>query len=279
MLLFSSFYITKAQTFLIYQGDTINLTDKENKKQGKWILFKKGTQHKLQEGYYTNGQKEDLWISYYSNKSKKSEISYKKGEKKGNAKIYFENGNIAEEGTWEINKWVGKYKSYYKNGKLSYAWNYNDQGHRSGYQQYFYENGNIKIEGDWDKGKKTGIIKDYYSNGSLRTEQAFKDGEIDSGSVKNYKLSEKISIDKIVVKTDREDISKETKVDTLKVFSGSGHHIFYNINKKPEKEGNFINGILMEGKQYIYDADGNLIRTFIFEKGKMVKQIRHDKIE
>ena len=274
-----SFLYTEAQSFDIYQGDTINLTDRESIKQGKWISFKKGSQIKLQEGYYLNGQKTGIWSSFYSNNKKKSEITYKKGNKKGSAKIYFENGNIAEEGTWQINKWVGKYKSYYQNGKLSYAWNYNEHGSRSGYQQYFYENGNIKIEGKWVNGKETGLIKNYYSDGSLRTEKVFNEGKIDTGSVKNYKLSEIKPVDSEVSKTDSLNISEENKIDNLKVFSGSGYHVFYNIHKKVEKDGRFINGILMEGKQYIYDAEGNLIRTMIFEKGKIIKQIQHDKIE
>jgi antitoxin component YwqK of YwqJK toxin-antitoxin module len=247
--LLTGFYGSNAQTYKIWKGDTINFKDKNNLKQG-------------------------IWVSFYKNGFKKSEITYLNGKKNGYAVIYFENGNISEEGTWMVNKWTGKYRSYYRNGKLRYRWNYNEKGNRSGYQAYYYENGNIKIEGDWDNGKENGTIKDYRTDGSLRSEKTFNEGKVDSAGIKTYDPKEKR-----INKENKlsENLTNIKKQDSLTVFTGTGYHKFYNIHKKLEKEGEFKNGLLFKGKHYIYDESGLLIKTIIYENGKISKQIIHKK--
>ena len=241
---------SEAQKFEIYKGDTINVTDGRSLKQG-------------------------LWVSFYQNAEKKSEITYKNGVKKGYAKIFFENGNVAEEGTWHVDKWVGKYRSYYKNGKLNYSWNYNNKGTRSGYQRYYYENGNVKIEGEWEEGREKGIIKDYYENGSIRSEKKYSNGIIDSSEIKTYKIKEIVNTE--IHKKEPEKIEKIS--DDLKIFKGTGHHVFYTAQKKVEKEGEFIKGNLINGKHHIYDKNGELFKTIIYENGKVVKQVYYRKSE
>jgi len=276
-------FIIHSQTYDIFEGDTINYSDAQHNKQGHWIIFKNRTKQKLQEGYYLHGKKEGVWKSYYVNGNLKYEIAYVNGEKNGKAKIYYENGNIAEEGNWVVDKWVGKYKSYYKNGKLSYLWNYNDYGNRSGYQQYFYENGNKKIEGEWIDGKEHGVIKEYYETGTLRVEKNFSLGECDVSTIKTYSENETIKNDIIIEIKKDSVISKNVDIDTiiietndsLEIFSGTGYHIFYNKDKKTDKEGEFINGILINGKHYFYDETGQLEKTAIYKEGKITEFIEN----
>ena len=270
LLSFSGFI--NAQSYEIYKGDTINVIDNNNFKQGYWIKHKPYSEEKITEGNYIDGKKEGLWKSYYSNGSLKSEITFRHGEKYGKAKIFFENGNIAEEGVWLIDKWVNKYKAYYQNGKLSYAWNYNEYGTRSGYQKYFYENGKIKIEGEWEDGKEKGIIREYYPDGSIRSEKVFNKGKTETDSIVIYEIKEKV-----VTKSDDQSEQKDTteihfkEPDSLGIFEGNGHHIFYNKYKKTDKEGIFDNGYLIDGKQYFYDEKGTLIKTAIYKDGKIIK--------
>ncbi len=280
LLFCSPFLGVHAQSFYIFEGDTINVSDENNDKQGSWIVFKNKTSQKLHEGSYLQGKKEGIWKSFYLNGNVKSEITYIQGEKSGEAKIFYENGNIAEEGTWIVDKWVGKYTSYYQNGKLSYLWNYDNSGTRSGYQQYFYENGNIKIEGEWEDGKEKGVIKEYYEMGALRIERSFSLGECDISTIKTYSEKENITDIEIDVKEDSlisQQSDTETiiieKNDTLEIFSGNGMHIFYNKDKQPDKEGEFTNGILTKGKQYFYDNRGKLIKTAVYKNGKVIEII------
>jgi len=264
----------KAQSYEIFEGDTVNVIDKNNFKQGYWIKHKPFCEEKIQEGNYVDGKREGLWKSYYSDGSLKSEITYRHGEKYGKAKTYFENGNTAEEGVWLIDKWVNKYKAYYRNGKLSYVWNYNEYGTRSGYQQYFYENGNIKIEGKWLDGKENGVIREYYPDGSLRSEKVFSKGKTGKDSITVYEIKEKQIIDSLTEKIVSDTAETHfAEPDSLGIFEGDGHHIFYNKDKKKEKEGTFENGYLIEGKQFFYDEKGNLIKTAIYKNGKIVQII------
>ncbi len=268
------FKLVSAQSYEIYKGDTINIIDKNNFKQGYWIKHKSFSEEKISEGNYIDGKKEGLWKSYYSGGGLKSEITYQHGEKYGKAIIYFENGNIAEEGVWLIDKWVNKYKAYYKNGKLSYVWNYNEYGNRSGYQRYYYENGKIKIEGEWEDGKEKGVIREYYPDGSLRSEKIFTNGKTGKDSITIYKINEKNLVEN-KENTNKSDTVKtyNLKPDSLGIFEGNGHHVFYNKYKKKEKEGIFKNGYLTDGKQYFYDKDGKLLKTAVYKNGKIIQII------
>jgi hypothetical protein len=107
------------------EQDTINMTDANGKKQGKWILrgtHKPGSGYsmhqKIEEGLYKNNRKTGLWINYYPNGKIKSEINFEDGKPGGSAKTYYENGKKQEEGTWKSNRWIGSYKTYDQDGKM-----------------------------------------------------------------------------------------------------------------------------------------------------------------
>src|SRR5262249_7675170 len=55
---------TSAQTFEMMDGDTINLTDADGKKQGFWRYFWSNGDLKY-EVFYENNEKEGLEIRYY----------------------------------------------------------------------------------------------------------------------------------------------------------------------------------------------------------------------
>lgn len=273
-----SFFSMKAQSFNAIEGDTINYIDANNNKQGFWKNTEKRT-----EGNYINNEKEGIWKSFYKSGGLKSEISYLHGEKKGYAKIYYENGQIAEEGMWMGDKWTGRYKSYYANGKLSYLWNYNDKGNRSGYQRYFYENGNIKIEGQWLEGKEDGLIKEYYVSGVLKSKKTYCDGKCKKNSIKIFSEKDSVlntdilvteKIDTVTV-VEKADVYFEKK-DSLHLFTGNGQHVLYNKFRKTERKGEFVNGVLKNGKHYIYNEKGVLIKTEIYKQGKKIEVIIND---
>lgn len=273
-----------AQRFEVYQGDTINQVDSRNLKQGLWIYFNRDKTAIIQKGEYRNNKKEGIWVKYYPNGKLKSEITYQNNRTDGYAKIYHENGKLAEEGLWKGNKWVGEYKFYHENGMPAYVWNYNEQGKRNGKQKYYYDNGQIRIEGSWDGGKETGVVKEYYEDGSLKSEKSFQDGIVDVATIKEYQPrqvatnSEKISTDPKNEQTsqtvDNNNSNNQTD-NSLEVFSGDGFHKTYNKFKKIEREGNFVNGKQVDGKRYVYDNDGTLIKTIVLENGRVKNVIRH----
>lgn len=273
ILLFISMF-SYSQTFTVWRGDTINLTDVSGLKQGNWIYFSADSANIESEGKYTNNLREGIWKFYSESGKLKSQITYQNNLKNGPAKVYYNNGNIAEEGIWKRNKWVGEYKSYHENGQLSYDWNYNEKGERSGVQKYYYPNGKIKIQGNWKEGKEAGVISEYYETGELKAERLFADGQSDSASFKVYAKENNILPD--TARTVNPSDNKENDdSQNVGVFTGNGYHTFYNKNRKIEKEGYFLNGYLQEGKHFIYDEKGNLVSTRLYKKGKIVETIKN----
>ncbi len=108
-----------AQSFEIYNSDTINKTDHYNCKQGKWLIMgkhKHQTCYKkdqlIQEGKYFNNKKEGLWVEYYCLGNIKSKIPFVDGKPKGHCIVYHPNGKVKEEGDWKNNRPIGVYKEF-----------------------------------------------------------------------------------------------------------------------------------------------------------------------
>lgn len=257
-----------------YEGETINQTDAQNKKQGKWVFFDREGK-KTEEGNFTNNRKNGLWKSYYSSGRIKNEIIYQGNRPNGLAKFYYENGTISEQGVWKINKWVGEYKYFYQNGNLAYDWKYNETGKRTGEQKYYYEDGSLMIKGDWNNGKKEGILKEFYPDGSIKSEIQFNEGKINIKSIKEYQVAEKPAGKIIAPKIQKTKITDKK----IEIFDGTGFYKSYNEHKKVDREGNFVKGKLIDGKRYFYNEKGELIKEIIYKKGKISEVIDHTDTE
>lgn len=119
----------RGQTFELYSRDTINLTDVNNKKQGKWIIYGRHkvkteqgcvfkANQKVEEGFYKDNRKTGEWKEYYCNGNTRSVINFSDGRPNGYMKLYYPDGKLKEEGTWKNNRWVGEYKKYNEEGKM-----------------------------------------------------------------------------------------------------------------------------------------------------------------
>ena len=261
--------------------DTINKVDVNSKKQGRWVILGK-TKHnscyqpeaKVEEGTYVENKKEGIWKEYYCNGNMKDKITFQNGRPDGYAIMYHENGKISEEGTWKINKWVGNYKLYYDNGHVQQEFTFNPSGKREGPQKYYYDNGQVMIEGNWQSGKEAGVIKEYHENGDIKAEKSYNNGDVDVTSIKTYEpkkplpppeeLADKSK--KIVAK--KEETLQDTKQKAPTVLNG--YYVLYNRNKQKTKDGTFQDNRLMEGKNYIYNENGILMRIEVYKNGAYV---------
>lgn len=260
-----------SQSSETYEGETVNVRDAENKKQGTWVILSK--EGKLEDkGEYVDNKKVGIWKGYYPSGKIKHEITYHKNRPDGFAKFYYEDGKISEQGIWKINKWVGEYKYYHENGSLAYDWSYNESGRRTGEQKYYYDDGSLMIDGDWTDGKKKGILTEYYKDGSVKSEMNFVEGKVEVASIKEFEVAEKPSARKLAPKTQKIEASK-TKSNNPGMFTQTGYYKTYNEFKKLDREGDFINGKLINGKRFFYNDNGDLIRTLIYKEGKAVETI------
>ena len=274
--------IGTAQSALKYEvvnGDTINVIDENNLKQGFWRIF--GKMKKLpgyepdqvvEEGNYENSRKQGLWKNFFPNGKVKSEIAYVNSRPNGTYKTYFENGQVEEEGNWENNRNTGGFKRYHENGKTAQEFVFNDSGKRDGKQVYFYENGQVMIEADIVAGKEK-FVKEYYEDGSIKAEKSFIDGELDVANTKVYepknpnKNKEAEELAKAPVKIVKADKNDEVNSGS---FNGNGQHTMYNKDKQLSKVGFFENYRLMDGLLYKYDNNGILHTIEKYKAGRHI---------
>jgi antitoxin component YwqK of YwqJK toxin-antitoxin module len=126
------------------------------------------------------------------------------------------------------------------------------------------------IEGTWANGKESGVIKEYDENGRLKVEKTFNNGKLDVSSVKIYEKPE--------TTTNQPEKTEETKPVMIQTTHSNekpgvisdGFHKTYTRFRKIDKEGTFKNGKLINGKDYIYDSDGNLLKINIYNNGTLV---------
>jgi antitoxin component YwqK of YwqJK toxin-antitoxin module len=128
-ILFTAFLSLSGQSweFEHTAKDTINMTDANGKKQGKWVTrfrYKKGvacknSEQSAEEGLYKDNKRIGIWTEYHCNGKIKSKITYIDGKPNGLTTSYYENGSIKEEGTWINNRWVGNYKLIDENGTVT----------------------------------------------------------------------------------------------------------------------------------------------------------------
>jgi antitoxin component YwqK of YwqJK toxin-antitoxin module len=133
-----------AQSFELFEGDTINLTLMNGKKQGFWRYFWPNGDLKY-EVYYDNGEKEGLEIKYFDeqdciefsntylkgvlngpsvsffpNCSTKTEEIYQGGQKNGYERNFDQNGILLTEGQFAKGELVGSYAHFDKKGTVTY---------------------------------------------------------------------------------------------------------------------------------------------------------------
>lgn len=261
------------------QSDTLNQMNESNQKQGYWIIYD-DNKVKVEEGRYENGQKAGIWKAYYEDGKIKHEITFKANKPDGYAKFYYPSGIVSEEGIWKGNKWVGEYKYYHTNGNKAYDWSYNEQGKRTGEQKYYHANGQLMIEGEWKDGKEAGVVKEYDETGKLIAEKSYENGKLDETSVKIYNSEKpKENTDTNEDLTHPNNITNQSDQNAnndVGYFNGNGHHVTYTKDRKVEREGEWKNGKLVDGKRYYYDETGKLIKTTVYRNGNVVNIIYPD---
>ncbi|MBT6438588.1 MAG: toxin-antitoxin system YwqK family antitoxin [Flavobacteriales bacterium] len=290
VFIFLSFWnVSASQTSQIYDGDTINVVDENNMKQGHWIYFGNmknipgySPDQKVEEGSFKNNRKSGAWTKYFADESTKSVIEYINNRPNGAYKIYYENGVIQEQGIWKNNRNIGAFVRKYPNGQVQQAFSFSEGGKRKGVQKYFFPNGQEQIVGEWNEGKEDGPITEYYPNGDVKSVKVFNGGQMDTTQTKHYEPTNEIKA--IVVDDiddsksapiiDENDVLLETnktpKGTKTPLFDGNGPGTLYNKNRHLSQKGNFKNGKLMDGKWYRYDENGLLVSIEIYKNGKYI---------
>ena len=263
-----AFLGTSAQSSGITSGDSLNIRDASNQKQGWWKVLNNDGKYKgydsnqlVEEGEYLNNKKTGVWTKYYPNGNKKHELTFANNIANGYAKIYYRSGQLQEEGIWKLNKWQGQYKYYYENGSMKYDWDYNASGKREGQQKYFHENGVLQYLGDWKGGKEAGELVEYYEDGSIKAKRYFDGGNVIAEKTVNLVSGKEFddNVKKYSGKPVPKQVARGQFVD--------GYNKLMNPDGTVSKEGTFKDKRLIDGKVYVYE-NGQVVQTIVYEDGK-----------
>ena len=153
---------------------------------------------------------------------------------------------------------------------MAYDWSYNESGRRTGEQKYYYNDGSLRIHGDWTDGKKKGVLTELHRDGSIKSKMNFIDGKVQVASIKEYQIAEKPAKRRVAPNAQK---VKKAKSEDVGSFTQTGYYKTFNEYKKIDREGEFVNGKLMDGKRYFYNDNGDRTRTLIYKNGKVVEAI------
>lgn len=279
-----SFIVTLCMVCMVFFsglifGQKINKKDETGKKQGHWIYLGKDRpgagypeNGKVEEGDYEDDRKEGVWIKYhFDGKTPKLKGEYSNNRPKGNYTKFHENGSVKEDGKFERDMYLDTLKRFHENGQLEYISNYNASGKEDGKVTYFYANGQEEFVYNSTNGKPTGKATRYYPNGDIKEVITFNaDGGVDEGGVvKKEPVRPMISVeDPGASKVTSKPVVAPIIQDNGGKFNPNGYNKVYNKNRDIYQDGIFKDGRLFDGKLYVYDSDGILLKVQIYREGK-----------
>jgi antitoxin component YwqK of YwqJK toxin-antitoxin module len=249
----------------------VNFIDDKGLKQGKWVFLGKDQPEKgfpyngkIEEGTFKNDRKEGRWIFYYNDgMTPKTEEVFIDNRPNGEFIKYFPNGQIKERGTFSHMKYSNKLTRYNEKGIKIFEATFNDQGNEEGLVQHFYDNGNLELEYTAKNGIPSGKVTRYWPNGDIKQIIVFDENGLPA-EISEFKEMEN---PEVVVKKPVKTIKKGPVVKSFEGFNPNGYNKVYNSMKELWLEGTFKQSQLWDGRVYIYDEDGLLLKIEVYKEG------------
>jgi len=233
-------------TFLCAQS-TINQTNKEGHKQGRWIG--KYTNGWIRyEGSFTDDKPVGEWKRFHENGKIKAQMHYFPNTDKALAELFDSNGIRYAKGNYLGTKKDSTW-NYYNNLRLVGQENFSG-GIKNGKALTYFENGISATESNWTNGLLNGVSRSFYPSGKKKTEIMFLQGKRDGLSLVYYELGQT----QIIGKFDN-DLS-------------DGAWKFMDENGKVKYELNYKAGILLN-PEVIDRIQADEFNAFDRAKGKL----------
>lgn len=277
LFLFVSFVNLGWSLEIEYDQDDKNLNKKDDqgRKQGKWVYYGKDrpesgipAEGKVEEGKYVDDRKEGIWIKYHNDGvTPKLKGEYENNRPRGAYTKFHANGKVKEIGTFEKNMYHDSLVRFHENGKKEYEADFNEQGKEQGKVKYYYPNGQLEYVYVANNGNPTGTAYRYWPNGDVKEVTTFNaDGSVGTSTQKE-------PINPMETVKDPGQSNKTAPAlkgtpDTQGVkWQPNGYNKVYNEDKEIWQDGIFKNGKLWDGKVYVYDRDGILLKVEVFKQG------------
>lgn len=249
------------------------LAQEQLEKKGKWIYYGKerpesGIPPEGNVGKATNGNdlKNGWDTNYFSNGTIRRIRFLEQGRPAGKYDFYYPNGQLKETGFFAKNQHYDSLKHFHENGNLEYeAW-YNENGREQGTVNYYYPNGQLEFSYTSKNGTPTGNAKRYYENGDLKETIGYNE----DGFVKSSEYFEpKNPLPDHSMKGDLLPPYPGKTPNTLGMkWNPNGNNKVYNADHEIWQDGVFQEGMLWNGKVFVYDNDGILLKVQLFQNGK-----------
>jgi len=256
------------------QDDKINQKSTDGKKQGKWIYYGKDRPQegypvdgKIEEGPYKDDRKEGVWVKYHNDGvTPKLKGEYVSNRPKGSYTKYHPNGKVKEVGVFEKNQYQDSLRRFHENGQLEYEAKYNENGKEQGKVRYFFPHGQVEFEYVSNDGVPSGKAIRYYENGDVKEIIEYAS----DGSVAKSDQKEMVN-PAVRVKDPGASTEGAPKIASPIVkggkFQPNGYNKVYNTDDEIWQDGDFKDGRLYNGKVYVYDKDGILLKVKVYKSG------------
>lgn len=252
--------------------EPLNQVDENGLKQGVWVYFGKDQPEKgypmdgkISEGGFLDDRKDGVWIIYFKDGvTPRTQGTFKNNRPNGPFIKYHQNGQIKEQGTFSQKKYVDSLARFNAEGTKTYQASFNESGNEDGTVTYYHDNGQPELIYTANNGKPNGKATRYWPNGDVKEEIVYaEDGSIAETSGVIEMTSPVVEIS---------DIDKDAK-DAPKFkgegdFEPNGYNKVFNDDKELWMDGDFKNGQLWNGRLYVYDEDGLLLKVEAYKKGK-----------
>ena len=270
-------------------------------KNGYWVYLGKDrptlgypAEGKVEEGNYVNNRKEGVWIKYHDDGiTPRLKGEYKNNRPNGKYSKFFRDGTVSETGTFRNQHYVDTVLRYWESGQKRFCGIYDQKGESIVDSFFYYHDEQCLdfINVYWGSPRSSETI--VYSEDSCNSIVSIKriPESIPTGCGGPVKPVNPIiheeSVDIIynldslssgndwmtVHETDLDD--KKNSVPTahsVRLKSGlpkkDGYMKLYNKDDEIFLDGDFFNYQLWNGKAYVYDEDGILLRVKIYKKGQ-----------
>lgn len=249
--------------------------DSQGRKQGKWVYYGKDRpesgippEGKVEEGTYKDDRKEGVWIKYHNDGvTPKLKGEYENNRPMGSYTKYHANGKVKETGIYIKNQYHDSLKRFHENGKLEYEANFNANGKEEGKVKYYYANGQVEFEYVSNNGVQTGKAVRYYENGDVKEIIQFNaDGSVASSQQKEM-VSPAVNVKDPGGSTEKAPAITGTPNTGGIKWMPNGYNKVYNSDKEIWQDGIFKDGKLWDGKVYVYDRDGILLKVKVYKGG------------
>jgi len=249
----------------------------KNKPVGEWKFYHKSGKLSSTGKYNNDGEKEELWLTYFDNGNLKSEENYSDNKYNGTQKYYdydkilweeyvYKKGKLLEYRAYKKdatkicdNKVNGKnFKliQYYPNGIIRREGSVSD-GDLDGIWKTFSTYGVLTDDVNYKEGKNEGKYIEYFANGKTHTQRDFKNNQ-ENGFSKYYFINGNLQKEGEVINDNKQGYWKHYRID------GSLEKIYYYTNNE------------VDGWNVYYDVSGKLNNEELYKEGCIIKVTYND---